>query len=123
MGFLLILVNFFTGLFESFEILVIEFLTEIKLKMFFKFGDGFELDHDFLVVASALSGSPVSQESGEGFEDFLCSCNLTENYFLRCLDENILEWKSIKRINFRFWLSSHLPSAIYTFSPESEESF
>lgn len=49
------------GFYEFLELLIVGFFTEIVPEMFPEFGDRLELDHDFLVVASALGCCSIAQ--------------------------------------------------------------
>ncbi len=107
---------------KMFKFSIVQFFSKILFEVFFEFGDGLELKHELLVMASALSRGPICKMSGQWLEYFLGSEIRTIEYFRLCLDEKILAWKSIKRTNLRFWSSSHLPSAIYIGSRDKWES-
>ena len=46
---------------KFFEFSIVQFFSKIFFEVFFEFGDGLELDHDFLVVASTLCRSSIAK--------------------------------------------------------------
>ena len=50
---------------------IVNIVSKMFLEVFFEFSDGFELNHNFLVVATTLGGGSVSKMLGERFENFL----------------------------------------------------